>query len=365
MCNTVNSIGSLTKIKSDLHGRGIYDFKSLNGLIEFQNSYGAHRREIILHHESLIKQERDLLDSDLQQLGSTIENEIVRVEKELALEIEKLKEQFEISSAYTPNYFRKLVNFFRKRHFRKTIKNREENFDANVSSSISELVNVYREKDNRIQFICAQFGKAVEISARHPLFELDRRKKIIDELRSYIYGAFGEEKVVKTLETLSNDFFLINDFSISFSPAVFNSQEGNYIKSVQIDHILIAPSGIFLIETKNWSESSLKNRSLRSPVEQVKRSSSILFRLLNNEIGSCRLHLSKHHWGERSIPIRNLIVFINTKPKEEFKYVKILTLNELLGFVEYFEPIFSNADTKKIADFLLKLSNQKEIVTSR
>jgi len=151
---------------------------------------------------------------------------------------------------------------------------------------------------------------------------------------------------------------LINDFSVSFSPAIYNRQENDYIKSVQIDHILVGPAGIFLIETKNWSEKSLQNLSLRSPVEQIKRTSFALFYLLNNDMSSYHLSLDAHHWGDKKIPIKNLIVLTNTKPKEEFQFVKILTVSELLGYVNYFKPIFSYNETKRIADMILRINEK-------
>jgi len=206
--------------------------------------------------------------------------------------------------------------------------------------SISKLVEDYRVKSNRYQFITSHFNEAVRQSAQYPLSELERKKATIDGLNSYIYGALGEQKVVKALENLSDEYFLINDFAVSFLPAIYNRQENDYIKSVQIDHILVAPSGIFLIETKNWSEKSLENLSLRSPVDQIRRTSFTLFYLINNEMSNYHLRLDRHHWGEKKIPIKNLIVLTNVKPKEEFQYVKILTVNELLSYVNYFKPIF-------------------------
>jgi hypothetical protein len=107
---------------------------------------------------------------------------------------------------------------------------------------------------------------------------------------------------------ISDEYFLINDFSISFPTPIYNRQENDYIKSIQIDHILVTPSGIFLIETKNWSEKSLNNLSLRSPVQQIRRTSFVLFKILTEEVANYRLNLSQHHWGSRKIPIRNLIV---------------------------------------------------------
>jgi hypothetical protein len=99
--------------------------------------------------------------------------------------------------------------------------------------------------------------------------EHKRKKTVIDNQNRFIYGALGEQKVVKALENLSLKYILFKDFSDSFSPAIYNEQENNYTKSVHIDHILIAPSGIFPVETKNWSEKSLANLSLISPVPHI------------------------------------------------------------------------------------------------
>ena len=163
------------------------------------------------------------------------------------------------------------------------------------------------------------------------------------------------------MENLSDENVLINDFALSFHPAIYNRQENDYIKSIQIDHILVSPSGIFLIETKNWSEESLNNLSLRSPVEQIKRTNFALFKILSEEITNhTNLNLYQHHWGDKKIPIRNLIVLTNLKPKEEFQYVKILTVNEILGYVNYFNPIFSSKETQEIAYYLRNLINVTE-----
>jgi hypothetical protein len=77
------------------------------------------------------------------------------------------------------------------------------------------------------------------------------------------------------------------------------------------------------------------------------------------------LHLDRHHWGIKKIPIKNLIVLTNSKPKEEFQYVKVLTLNELLGYVQYFKPTFSNSEAQRITDYLININNQKTIAINR
>jgi len=364
MSKTYNMIGSLSTLKSHLEDNNIYDFKSLKEVIDFQSSFTTTRQQLISHHENLIEQEKNILKIELLQLDAAIETQKQQSEKALTNEIDKLKQQLNISTNNTSTkFFKILTKNFKQWTYKRQLRYKESNFDLEVKNSISQLVDIRQYKNNRYQFITSQFNGAVEQSAQTSLSEIERKKSVIDKLSSFIYGALGEQKVVKTLEALSDEYFLINDFAVYFSPAIYNRQENGYINSIQIDHLLVAPSGIFLIETKNWSEKSLENLSLRSPVQQIKRTSFVLFKLLNNEIGNSHLLLDKHHWGDKKISIKNLIVLTNTKPKEEFQYVKILTLNELLGYINYFKPIFSSIETQRIAEFLLKINNQKTIYT--
>lgn len=364
MSRTYNTIGSLTTLKSHLKENDISDFKSLKEVIDFQSSFAISRQQLINHHKNLIEEEKTLLNVELKGLETAIESQRKQTEQILTDEIEKLKQKLNISISHTPtNFFQKITKISRLWNFERKIKNKENKFDSDVKSTISNLIDNYQEKSNRYQFITSNVDEAVKQSVHHSLSELERKKAVIDNLNSFIYGALGEQKVVKALENLSDEYVLINDFSVSFFPAIYNRQENDYIKSVQIDHILVARSGIFLIETKNWSEKSLGNLSLRSPVQQIRRTSFVLFKLLNNEMSNYHLRLDRHHWGDKKISIKNLIVMTNTKPQEEFQYVKVLTLNELLGYINYFKPTFSINETQKIADFILGINEQKVIET--
>lgn len=364
MCRTYNMIGSLSALKSHLEENNVHDFKSLKEVMNFQSSYPTIKKLLISTHEKLIEEEKNLLKTDFRQLETNIEKEKQQAEQRLTAEIDNLKQLINISinvelTNLIPRLKKKLIDWNNKRKRQ----NKERDFDREIIKSVKNLVKIQGVKMKRIDFIASQFNEAVEESAKTDLFEIDRKKAVIDESNNYIYGALGEQKVVKTLETLSDDYYLINDFNISFSPAIYNRRENDYIKSIQIDHILVAPSGIFLIETKNWSEKSLQDLNLRSPVQQIKRTNFVLFKLLNNEIGNFNLRLGKHHWGDKKISIKNLIVLTNTRPKEEFQYVKILTLNELLNYINYFKPIFSIEETQRVAEFLLKLNDKKIIET--
>lgn len=359
MCKVYNTIGSLKIVKAHLDKNKIDDFKSLNEVIEFRKTYASIHSNIIYEHKKLIDKEESQLPVVIKQLDETIEGRKQEVLNQLNDEIENIKTLLSSSIAFLPsNGFQKLTNHLKQWYYKTKIYYKKRTLESNVKKSLKTMIRLRDDKSKRYQFISTHFDDAVMQSCKIPLTELERKKRIVDEVSTYIYGALGEQQVVKKLESLSDEYSLINDFSISFSKPIYNSQGKDYIKSVQIDHLLIGPSGIFLIETKNWNAESLENLSLFSPVKQIKRTSFAIFKLLNNEISNYHLRLDKHHWGEKKIPIRNLIVMIQTKPKEEFQFVKVLGINELLNYIKYFQPVFSNAETEKIADFLVNINSR-------
>lgn len=360
MCKIYNNVGSLTTVKLHLHQHRIADFSSLNEVIAFQTNYSLNRRQIISEHERLIVQEKNDLESEISLLDISIKAGKTHFEDELRNEIDRLKQELNNLLPLTPtNFIQKFRNRIKGWYYKKKIRQKELNFDSQIAYSIRTSTEQRKQKDNRYQFIVSNFEDVVKESCLIQLKELERKKIAIDEVNTSILGALGEHKVVKELEKLSNEYFLVNDFSLSFPKAIYNRKENDYIKSIQIDHILVSPAGIFLIETKNWSDKSLNNLSLHSPVQQIKRTSFVLFKLLTESIADYRLNLNQHHWGNKKVPIKNLIVLTNTKLSEEFQYVKVLTLTELLGYIKWFKPVFSNNETEKITNYLLNLPKQK------
>ncbi|WP_165784688.1 NERD domain-containing protein [Solitalea longa] len=336
-----------------MRNHNVNEFSSLNELITFQKNYSGNQQEIISNHSILIEQEKSTLNKEIVQLEDFIKTRKNEIEQELFFELEKLKQQLGSLLSSHFNIFNTFTNYLKKIGIKKRIREIELNLNLEIAYSIQESTNTLTKKINRYQYITSHFMDAVKQSSSLQLKELERKKSLIDELNTTIYGALGEQKVSNELENLPDEYILINDFTCSFYPPIYNRKENDYIKSVQIDHILISPAGIFLIETKNWSEHSLNNINLRSPVEQIKRTNFALFKILTGRITNS---LDHHHWGERKVPIRNLIVLINQKPREEFQHVKILILKELRNYVEYFKPSFSSKETQIIANFLLSLN---------
>ncbi|NVJ62412.1 MAG: NERD domain-containing protein [Gammaproteobacteria bacterium] len=218
------------------------------------------------------------------------------------------------------SFLSRVIYYFRSRSFSKQLSDYQLNYQTKLEQTISRLKK-----------------------------ELDATKSLVDSLYSTIAGAIGETKVVKEIEKLPDTFYLINDFYIHFNPPIYNKLQEQRIYSIQVDHVVVSRAGVFLLETKNWSQKSIADYDLRSPVEQVKRTSFGLFVLLN---GDSNVELADHHWGDKKVPLRNIIVMTNAKPKEEFKYVKVSSLSDLIGYITYFDEIFSDEEVKSIFNYL-------------
>jgi hypothetical protein len=356
MCKVYNQVGCLTAIKSHLHEHNINDCKSVKDLIDFRKNYPFLRQQIISSHELLIEQEKKILSSQIIELGQALDAKKREIQRKTQSAIEGLNNKLANLSFVHANAIHAILNYFKKIFFKLRIWHIKLTLKFKVEHSVKHLKTDHNKKNTRHNYITMCFDAAVMESALSQLQEIDRKKGVIDEINNSIYGAIGEREVVKELNKLSDDYILINDFTCSFDPPIYNYKENDYIKSVQVDHILVSPAGIFLIETKNWSQHSLENLSLYSPVQQIKRANFVLYKILNNEITGANLRLNKHHWGDRKIQVKNLIVLINHRPIEDFQFVKVLAINNLLSYINYFKPNSSFKETQIIADYLLNFT---------
>ena len=141
-------------------------------------------------------------------------------------------------------------------------------------------------------------------------------------LRKYhIYrGGWQGEKEVTTLlsHTLSDDYFLLNDLYL---------REGGG----DIDHIVLGPNGLFVLETKNWNGSiscngdewkrAGKRNFSGSPSRQVKRNTSKIKQIINTNPNLRVLDI----WVE------GIVVFTNNHASLHLNYptVSILKLPQL------------------------------------
>lgn len=351
-------IEPLKKLKEALSRSGITRFNSIGEIDRFIKNYEREKQQLHSHIESALEAEIQAMQATrtrhqqaYEALKAGVRNEITQEVQELEVEIEKANEKSKGNLFYKIVYFLRIINLSRRwSNLETNLENIIEKKTSNAGDKVAKLeIEIADCLENKRKIISERYKESFE--------DLVYTKEVVEGLYTLIAGAIGESSVVKALQQLSDDYYLFNDFSLKFDPPIYNKNEGDRIFSIQIDHLLVCQAGVFLLETKNWSSRSIKNLDLRSPVKQILRTSYALFVLLNSDSEFNEIELERHHWGSKKIPIRNVIVMINEKPKEEFKHVKVLSLSELNGYIQYFEHLFSGKEVKSIFEYLKNRKN--------
>ncbi len=346
-------IEPLEKLKESLSRRGITRFNSIGEITRFLRDYESERKRLRSHIESALEAEIQDMQSTLSshqqaydELKTTLRNEIKQKIQQLEVDTKQASDKSTRNIIVKVFYFIKLKSLSR----RKT--NLENNLEHILKKKTRKAEHTVARLKNAIDERLENKNNIISERCKNSLEDLTYTKEVVDGLYTLVAGAIGESSVVKALQQLSDDCYLINDYSIEFNPPIYNKKENDRIFSIQIDHLLVCQSGVFLLETKNWSKSSTENLDLRSPVKQILRTNFALFVLLNSDSSVNSIELERHHWGAKRIPIKNVIVMINEKPKVEFKHVKVLSLKELTGYIQYCDHTFSGEEVKRIFEYL-------------
>ncbi|MEN9963862.1 MAG: hypothetical protein RL582_957, partial [Bacteroidota bacterium] len=203
MCKVYNQIGSLKTIQVHLRNNNVCDFNSIKDIIYFQKNYTIAQQQIISNQTILIAQEKNILKEEIPQLERLLESKKNEATQLLNLELQDLKQKLENLLSAKSNIVKGLFDFIKRHKLKKKIQNLENKFEAIIANSIIDSTNTLHTKTSRYNFIVSHFSDAVQRSANSELKELERKKKVIDQINPSIYGAIGENKVAKELENLS------------------------------------------------------------------------------------------------------------------------------------------------------------------
>ena len=145
-------------------------------------------------------------------------------------------------------------------------------------------------------------------------------------------NAIAERAVIRTLSTLPDDFVLINDLHLSTNQDV--PFEDSYLKTAQLDHLLVGPTGLYAIETRNWSSTVAADGDEADPVLQVTRASFLCSRILKDA-------------GCNQI-VRSVVACGGAPPtRSGGAHVAIMPTARLLAYVQYGPSLVS---VQQIAD---------------
>jgi len=122
-------------------------------------------------------------------------------------------------------------------------------------------------------------------------------------------GAEAELAVIDRLRMLPSSTVVFNDVQLQATRYIHF--DGTALMSAQIDHVVLTPAGVFVIETKRWSHRFVESGDFYSPFDQVSRASYLCYDLLRESFGNTR--------------VRSIIVCVGSLPEApRDSYIKVV-----------------------------------------
>lgn len=165
-----------------------------------------------------------------------------------------------------------------------------------------------------------------------------RNHRFLKEHESFLIGAHAEEEVVDVLKKLPDSYHVLNDVNLHFDRSIYWRQNNEHIRNCQIDHIIVGPAGLILLETKNWKKRNLEFRSNRL-IHQVKRAEYALW-----------YHLKNYYWRNEMPKIRAVVVSMQgfSENQKTDPYIDGMTPDRLCSFIMELDQQFSESDILKL-----------------
>lgn len=165
--------------------------------------------------------------------------------------------------------------------------------------------------------------------------------------KNWIKGAEGEATVFNYLKLLPNQYIILNDLTI---PHTF----GN------IDHVVLGPKGIFLIETKNlkgsyvveenewyFTAGSKLVKTYKNPGDQIKTITGVFSKFLASN--------GRKSYRSSTFPV---VAFINPNLtiKHKPKYYNVMHPSVLAKYILGHKKKLNKTDVRLIAELLMEYS---------
>jgi len=349
------TIGSLAQLIDILDKRHAISFNSLEAITLFQANYDSRIAQIKDETRKQLLSERETLRTSL--LTSRTEFNIKFSECKEALTKEKDEiERLLNNDSNSQNIFSSIFNSYKRFRLQRRQTLLANEFEKEAKRPLRELENRISSMTGAFDYLNSSFEMAVEDKTNANSRQLHDTNSVLQENKALLLGAIGEQKAVNELSKLPETFYVINNFYYEFSRWLHNKNSGDWIRSIQADHVVVGPSGVFVVETKNWSNDSVHSLDLYSPVEQVGRTSYALFLLLNRPINQGLFNNFNNHWGSKRISVHSIILMVNKTPNQQFQYVKVLSLGNVCKYINYSRQELDGNEVTEVANYLLGTS---------
>lgn len=183
--------------------------------------------------------------------------------------------------------------------------------------------------------LTSQFSQ--EVAARVTLQE-ERLARLCAVRCSPEYaGAMAEMEAMGFLAQLPDSFSILSDVNLRSAEWIYFDRQ--HLRTAQLDHVVVGPPGVFVVEVKVWSHEFAQAGAYFDPFQQVKRSSYLCHRILREYLGK--------------VKVRSIIATAGSLPaKPADSYAKVLRPAEVPGYVRWFGPALHQDECEEIVGIL-------------
>jgi hypothetical protein len=306
--------------------------KKLTSLEEIQHFYNNHEGILAETKTTIARQYDEIilgLGDDEVRLDRQLQDNIART----TTDVDAVIHELERKSMHEPGLFSRtgcrvrywIAVALRNRHI--------HNPHSGMANELDRVRNRKRQqmitKESHIQRECNNIIHSYEF---------------LKENETFLIGAQGEEAVIEALAHLPDEYHILNDVNLRFSRAIHWSKANEYIKTCQIDHIVAGPTGIFLLETKNWNPSKIEQDSEKL-LHQVQRAGLALW------------YYTKDYYGKKDRPkIWNVVVSLNGSPagRKLNKYTDVITPYQLCRHIMNRDKTLPDGEVDKFVKIILR-----------
>jgi|SaaInlStandDraft_5_1057022.scaffolds.fasta_scaffold30114_2 hypothetical protein len=357
MAKVINTVGSMSMLKRELDNLRITDFDSVKSIHDFQNQYKQSRIELRKQVRESLEDEKVTLPKNIKELEEKRKRHEVQLSSYFEGKLTEYTDIVQDMAHSNSSFFKSIYGKLKSELFQWKIQRLNQQKTNTIISALTPHNQKLQKLKARLESIANDFDSALESDFLFAVRKLDWTHQKLLDLYPLISGTIGESKVAKALANLPNPYVVINDVCISFEKPLYNKLEQDRIYSVQIDHIVVGPSGIFVIETKNWSESSLSKGEYYSPVRQVKRNGYALFAVLNRATKNSNIDLDSD-LGKRRISVHNVLALTGAILHKRYEHVRITDVKAINKYIQYFGNEYSEHEIRSIVDFIQYINEQ-------
>jgi hypothetical protein len=352
MAIVYNQIGSLTELLSRCKYKGI-DFNSFEEIIEFLSGYDRSLAD------SSVKARRDL-DKEVENikivLSSTIADRDLREKAICEILDKKLLDLDTKINGYKAGSSNPITRIIPKIRLFLQLKKREHirtNYEIEKNNYLRETGERIKKLQEELNDKSINYDKLAIALADKYVSRLKFIYSALAENGSFVFGTKGEYMALQELKKLPDSYSIINNVCFRFHRGVHDKKNDDWIYSAQIDHVVVGPTGLFLIETKNWSQESAANVDLFSPVKQITRSGHAVYVVLNDAVQRGFLGSFDGQWGAQKVSVRKIILLTGYNPGGEYEFVKLLKLSEIKSYITYGKVVLNEGQVKSLVEYFL------------